>query len=155
MTWVLIALLLCAVAWRSFRGLQAIAHEAYQKVEENEAAALQFLAAMKRADLDEQARRLGIQRVLVAAETFERQHYPYLVSLVPAFAVECRSLKTARDLKRVTANLDAALMFVANEAPILEAADFFTLVRGIPSLEQVVSAGQERIEQVHAFLLEV
>lgn len=155
MTWVLVAIVLCAVAWRSFRKLQAIAHEAYQKTEENEPAALQFLAAMRRTNLDEQARRLGIQRVLMAPSTFEKQHNAYLVSLVPAYAVESQHVKTHHDLRRVVADLDAALAFVADEAPILEPADFFTLVRGVPTLKEVVQKGQERIEEVHAFLLEV
>lgn len=155
MTWVLITVLVVAILWRYGRKLQMIAAEVSAMVEENEPAALQFLAALRRANLSETARKLAVKRVLIAPSVYEKQHYPYLVALVPAYAVESMKLESHQDIRRVSAELDAALAFVADEAPILEADDFFTLVRGVSSLKAVVELGQERIEQVHAFLLEV
>lgn len=155
MTWVLITALVVALLSWCFRKLHMIAVKASAMVEENEPAAHQFLAALRRTELDENARKLGVQRVLIAPAVFEKQHYAYLMALVPAYSVEAKSLVTHRDMRRVAAELDAALMFVADEAPILESADFFTLVRGHTTLKGVVEAGQARIEEVHAFLLEV
>lgn len=155
MTWVLITVVVVYLLWWCGRKLQAIATKAAAMVEENEPAALQFLAALRRTELGETARKLGVKRVLMAPVVFEKQHYAYMAALVPAYAVEARDLASHSDIRRVTAELDAALLFVADEAPILEPDDFFTLVRGVPSLKGVVEAGRKRIEEVHAFLLEV
>lgn len=155
MTWLLITAVVVYLLWWCGRKLQAIATKAAAMVEENEPAALQFLAALRRTELGETARKLGVKRVLMAPVVFEKQHYAYMAALVPAYAVEARDLASHSDIRRVTAELDAALLFVADEAPILEPDDFFTLVRGVPSLKGVVEAGRKRIEEVHAFLLEV
>lgn len=155
MTWVLITALVVYLLWWGGRKLRTIAAEAAAMVEENEPAALQFLAALRRTELGETARKLAVKRVLMAPVVFEKQHYAYMAALVPAYAVEAQSLESHRDIRRVSDELDAALLFVADEAPILEPDDFFTLVRGIPTLKGVVDAGRARIEEVHAFLFEV